>query len=184
MRPLPIALLVAGLAACSDPNQLPDAQITNVVDTFTISALTGTPIASPSAYSIADRRPIRTDLSAGFDFAFDIVPGSEAPVLLPRSALGFPTEGALLPGLQLREELFDAITEGLTNGYVTADTIAVAVGERYIGRSRVICSALGVPKYGKFEILEIDAIERSITIQGLVNENCGYIGLEPGLPEE
>lgn len=184
MRPFPYALLVAGLAACSDPNSLPDAQITNVVDTFTISALTGTPIASPSAFSIADRAPIRTDLNAGFDFAFDILPTTGAPVLLPRSALGFPTEGALLPGLQVREELFDAITEGVTNGYVTTDTIAVAVGERYIGRSRVVCSSLGVPKYGKFEILAVDAAARTITIKTLVNENCGYIGLEPGLPEE
>ena len=58
MCPFPYVLLVAGVAACSDPNSLPDAQITNVVDTFTISALTGTPIASPSAYSIADRAPI------------------------------------------------------------------------------------------------------------------------------
>ena len=81
MRSIPYALLVAGLLACSDPNALPDAQITNVVDTFTISALTGTPIASPSAYSIADRAPVRTDLSAGFDFAFDILPSTGAPVL-------------------------------------------------------------------------------------------------------
>lgn len=184
MRPIPCLLLVAGLAACSDPNALPDAQISNVVDTFTISALTGTPIGSPSAYSIADRTPIRTDLSAGFDFAFDILPGGGTPVLLPRSALGFPTEGALLPGLQERDELFAAITEGVTNGYVTTDTIPVAVGERYIGRSRVVCSALGVPKYGKFEILAVDAAARTITIQSLVNENCGYIGLEPGVPEE
>jgi hypothetical protein len=184
MRLIPIAILVAGVAACSDPNQLPDAQITNVVDTFTISALTGTPIASPSAYSIADRRPIRTDLTSGFDFAFDILPGSGQPVLLPRSALGFPSEGALLPGLQKREELFAAITEGVTNGYLTRDTVVVAVGERFIGRSRVVCSSLGVPKYGKFEILAIDPAARTITVQGLVNENCGYINLEPGLPEE
>lgn len=184
MRPFLSAVAVAGLLACSDPNQLPDAQIANIVDTVTISALTGTPIPEPSAYSIADRRPIRTDLSAGFDFAFDILPGSGQAVLLPRSALGFPSEGALLPGLQERQELFDAITEGITNGYLTTDTIPVAVGQRYLGRSRVVCSALGVPKYGKFEILAIDPVARTITFRGLVNENCGYFGLEPGIPEE
>ena len=37
---------------------------------------------------------------------------------------------------------------------------------------------------GKFEILEIDAVARTVTIKTLVNENCGYIGLEPGLPED
>ena len=50
--------------------------------------------------------------------------------------------------------------------------------ERYIGRSRVVGSSLGVPKYGKFEILVIDLVAHSITINTLVNENCGYIGLE------
>src|SRR5690606_31177675 len=184
MRPFPIVLAAAALVACSDPNQLPDAQITNVVDTVTISALTGTAIEQPSAYSIADRRPIRTDLSAGFDFAFDILPGTGEPVLLPRSALGFPSEGSLLPGLQRRNEAFADLTEGILDGYLTRDTIPVSVGERYLGRSRIICSSLGVPKYGKFQILEIDAVARTITFQGLVNENCGYIGLEPGIPEE
>src|SRR5690606_42088464 len=88
--------------------------------------LTGTAIEQPSAYSIADRRPIRTDLSAGFDFAFDILPGTDEPVLLPRSALGFPSEGSLLPGLQRRDEAFAGITEGILDGYLTRDTIPVS----------------------------------------------------------
>lgn len=175
------ALLVA--AACGDPNELPDAQIANIVDTVTISALTGTPIRLPSAYSIADRLTVRTDLSAQFDFAFDILPSSGAPVLLPRSALGFPLEGGLQPGLQRREESFAAITEAVSNGYLTRDTIPITAGERYMARSRVVCTSLGVPRYGKLEILGIDAAARTVTFQVLVDENCGYIGLEPGIPE-
>ena len=168
---------LAGLAAlfavvaCSDPNNLPDAQIANVVDTVTISALTGTPIRLPSAFSVADRAAIRTDLSAQFDFAFDILPGTGTPVFLPRSALGFPLEGSLQPGLQAREEPF-------------ADTIPIAAGERYMARSRVVCTGLGIPRYGKLEVLAIDATARTVTFQVLVGQNCGYNSLAPGIPEE
>ena len=68
------ALIAAALAlaACGDPNDLSDAQIANVVDTATIAALTGTPIAQASAFSVASGQAIRTDLSIDFDFAFDI----------------------------------------------------------------------------------------------------------------
>ena len=36
--------------------------------------------------------------------------------------------------------------------------------------------------YGKIEILAIDPVARSVTFRYLVNNNCGYLGLEPGLP--
>lgn len=177
-----VALLVAG--ACSDPNNLPDAQIPNVVDTVTISALTGTPIRLPSAFSVADRAAIRTDLSAQFDFAFDILPSAGTPVFLPRSALGFPLEGSLQPGLQEREEPFAEILEAVSNGYITRDTIPIAAGERYMARSRVVCTGLGIPRYGKLEVLAIDATARTVTFQVLVGQNCGYNSLVPGIPEE
>ena len=185
MHPIRVAAFAAILAAhaCGDPNDLPDAQDENVVDTVTISALTGTPIRLPSAYSISDRAPIRTDLSAQFDFAFDMIPPTNVAALLPRAALGFPSEGSQQPGLQETEDGFADIREALLNGYVTRDTIPVAVGERYLARSRVICSSLGVPLYAKFEVLAIDEVARTITFQILVDRNCGYIGLAPGLPE-
>ena len=176
------ALFVA--AACSDPNTLPDAQLENVVDTVTISALTGTAIRLPSAFSVADRAVVRTDLSAQFDFAFDILPGSNTPAFLPRSALGFPLEGSLQPGLQEREEAFALILEAEPNGYITRDTIPIALGERYMARSRVVCTGLGIPRYGKLEVLAIDPTARTVTFQVLVGQNCGYNSLVPGIPEE
>ena len=81
------ALVVAALAlaACGDLNDLSDAQIANVVDTTTIAALTGTPIAQASAFSVSSGQAIRTDLSIEFDFAFDQY--ESGPVFLPRAAL-------------------------------------------------------------------------------------------------
>jgi hypothetical protein len=55
----------------------------------------------------------------------------------------------------------------------------------FVARSRVsslYCVYVAVPRYGKFLVLSIDPTARSITMQALVDLNCGYRGLEPGLP--
>ena len=94
-----------------------------------------------------------------------------------------------------RRELFAAMLEDVLSALaasaglagilmVTRDPLAVAVGERYVARSRVVCTSLGVPLYGKLEVLAIDAAARTLTFEVLVDENCGYIGLAPGVPEE
>lgn len=182
MRKTILVCTALAVAACGNPNDLPNARISNVVDTATIAALTGTDIALPSAFSVSLGQPVRTDLSAEFDFAFDIRSGT--PVLLPRAALNFPSNGQLSPGLLLTELAFDAITLAASNGFATRDTIAIVAGDRFYARSRVVCSSLGVPLYGKLEILSVDPAARSLTFKFLVNENCGYVGLAPGVPEE
>lgn len=177
------ALVVAALAlvACSDLNDLSDAQIPNVVDTATIAALTGTPIAQASAFSVSAGQPIRTDLSIEFDFAFDQY--QTGPVFLPRAALQINEGSGLQPGLAPSEDQFAEIEEAPVEGFLTRDTIPIAVGQVFAARSRVVCSGLGVPMYGKLRILALDAVARTVTFEFLVNENCGYVGLEPGIPE-
>ena len=48
----------------------------------------------------------------------------------------------------------------------------VAVGERYVVRSRVVCTILGVPLYGKLEILGFQ--DSTVTFRVLVDRNCGF----------
>jgi hypothetical protein len=177
--------LVALVAACDDPNQLADATIPNVVDTVTLSALEGTPVQSPSGFSVADGRPIRTDLTAAFDFAYN-VDATAQHVFLTLEVLGLSNTSGSGPGLQPTTATFDGITRAPSDGWITNDTVAVAVGDVLYARSRIICANLGVPLYGKLEILSIDDAEgvRSITFQVLTNSNCGYRGLEPGIPSE
>jgi hypothetical protein len=57
-------------------------------------------------------------------------------------------------------------------------------GSVLILRSRIVCSGLGVPLYGKLEVLSFDDTpgNRRITFQALANQNCGYKSLLPGLP--
>jgi hypothetical protein len=40
-----------------------------------------------------------------------------------------------------------------------------------------------VPKYAKLEVLSFDEAARTVTFRILIDENCGFKGLEPGLPQ-
>jgi hypothetical protein len=180
VSPLHFALLAAAVA-CSDSNGLPDPTFTNVERFETLYALTGTPIGTPSGYALSGSLRIRTDLSIDFDFAYSIEPDGR-PVLVPRAALGIEPNASLQPGLQSSSASFEAITEAPSNGYITDQVVPIAVGDRFLVRSRITC-AIGVPKYAKLEVILIDENARTVTFRILTNDNCGYKGLEPGLPD-
>ncbi len=179
VSPLHFALLAA--IACSDSNGLPDPTFNNVERTETLYALTGTPVGTPSGYALEGSRRVRTDASIDFDFAYSIEPDGRH-VFVPRAALGIEPNVSLQPGLQSRSVSFEAITEAPSNGYITDQVVPFAVGDRFVVRSRITC-AIGVPKYAKLEVLSLDETARTVTFRVLTNDNCGYKGLEPGLPD-
>jgi hypothetical protein len=173
---------VAIVAACSSTTTLPDATEVNRIDTTTVWALDGTVVTDPSGFSIPDRAAVRTDQSAGFDFVFNL-DNSGKPVFLPIDLLGLGSLTGLNPGLYITATPFDSIRTAVTGSmYVFDDTVDVVIGSSYFARSRVVCSSLQVPQYGKIEVLSVDPVERSITFRFLVNNNCGYLSLEPGIP--
>jgi hypothetical protein len=174
-------LALSATAACGDDDALADPTSENVVDTVTVGSLTDTPITTASGFSVS-QGAVRTDLDPGFDFAYDIQgpPETGTRVILPRAALGIPSSGTAEPGVMRREEAFDAIEAAPSNGYVTEEAVPVALGERYIVRSRVVCD-IGVPVYAKVEIIGFE--DNSLVLKRLKNVNCGYRGLEPGLPD-
>ncbi|HET6837289.1 MAG TPA: hypothetical protein VFH24_04545 [Gemmatimonadales bacterium] len=176
---LGLALLVA--AACSDDNGLPDATLNNVERTETLYALVGTPITTPSAYALEGNRRIRTDVSIDFDFAYN-VEADGRHVFVPSAVLGI-SQSSVNPGFQARTETFEGIREAPSNGYITDRVVPIAVGERYVVRSRITCVNIGVPKYGKIEILSFDDVARTVAFRILTNDNCGFKSLEPGLPD-
>ena len=185
MRPnLLTALLVSlAVAACSDSNNLPDATIENVERTDTLWALVGTPVSTPSGFSVEGSRRVRTDLSIDFDFAYNIQPDGQH-VVLPRAALGIDTANSVNPGFVARTESFEAITTPPSGGYITDDPLPVAPGERYVLRGRVTATCtVGVPKYAKLEVLEFNDALGIMTFRVLANDNCGFRSLEPGLPD-
>jgi hypothetical protein len=183
--PFFFALICAAIAAaCGGSGDLPDPTDANVIDTTTVWALDGTALTDPSGFSVPDRIAVRTDQSAAFDFAFNI-DNSGKPVFLPIDLLGLGSVSGTNPGLLLTPIPFDSVRTAVTgDAYVTDDTVNVAEGNTFYARSRIVCSTLAVPMYGKIEILSIDPVARSVTFRYLVDNNCGYQGLEPGFPRD
>lgn len=181
---VPTLLAAALAAACSDATSIPPASFNNVVDTVTVYAISGTRVYDPSGYAMTERRPVRLDNTTSADFGYDRTPDGR-DVLLPGAMLGHPGSAGIDPGLLATDEEFSAITVAQVNGYKTLDTVAVAVGDVFYLRSRIPRTCyLGVPTYGKLEVLSVDVPNHTITFQVLGNLNCGYKSLTPGLPAQ
>ena len=170
-------------AGCDNTLALPLATVPNVVDTVTLDALQGTPISVPSGFDVVLRRAARTDRPGeGFDIAFDIDEENRA-LIITTAALGLSAQSAI----QTYDGAFDDITVAPLEDYELDVAIPVAIGSVFIVRSRpnnTQCAFfLGpLPRYGKFEVLFLDLQTRQITLEHLVNVNCGYRGLEIGIP--
>ena len=185
IRRLALAMgLAIGFGACGGGIQLPKPTFLNFVDTLELYSLRGTPVPTASAFDIVRGFPARMELGDEFDFAFDFSDGGTA-IMIPGQALGIPVES----GLQPMELAFDDILIAPIDDYVDDSIMSVDVGTVFAGRSRLapdFCSAFlgALPRYAKFEVLAIDPVEGKITLKYLVNFNCGYRSLEPGLPEQ
>jgi hypothetical protein len=177
------AAITAAAAACGDPFGLPRPVIVNIVDTVSLYALHGTSVALPSGYRIEERRAVRTDQALTFDFAFDFDTAGQA-LLLPTGALGLGSAS----GGQIINAPFDSILIAPTRNFVMDSAIVVNVGTVMVWQSRLVTCTFGLPAfyYAKLQVLSIDPTTgpdgRRITFQILVDRNCGYRGLEPGLP--
>ena len=171
--------VIASASGCGDPFGQ-KAQFGNTVDTLTLYALRGTPIRSHSAYDMYTLSTSRTDTTSGYDFAFDIDSNGRS-LIYPAGALGLSKDA----GLQLMDRTFDAVHSAPETGFSTDTAIVVDKDRVFVARSRVsslFCVYVAVPRYGKFHVLDIDTTARSITLEALVDLNCGYRGLEPGIP--
>ncbi|HTI04830.1 MAG TPA: hypothetical protein VL549_05910 [Gemmatimonadales bacterium] len=177
---LPLALVV--VAACGDI-ALPAPAFDNRVDTLTLYALDGTAVYLPSAYDLEFRQVVRTDQATGFDFIFNIDSAGRA-VLLPLGALKLGN----LSGIQLTTQKFDSIAIAPTSGYKLDSAVVVDSGSVALVHSRPLtCSfQLSTTYYAKLHILSIDTTSaaggRSMRFEILTDVNCGYRGLQPGLP--
>lgn len=174
--------IVAALAGCGDPLSLSPAIFLNREDTVKIWAATQTPIHLPSGYILAGRTRVRLDQVSTFDFIYDINPEGRR-VFIPLAAL-VETEGtAGTPGLQATTTPFDKILLAEQLGYVVKDSVEATLSQVYYIRSALDGSCpLGIPYYAKLQVLSFDSNERSVTFRILTDVNCGYRGLQAGLP--
>ncbi len=186
MRPISLVVLLPVLmAACGELNPLPRPSSENKPDTVSLYALHGTPVSSPSAYSLQFVSVIRPDQTSAFDFAFDI-DSTGRPVLLTTGALKLGRAS----GIQLTTTPFDSIKIAPTGGYqldsaVVVDTNSVAI--LHSVPTPCIFSQASFVFYAKLRVVAIDTAStangRRIDLIILTDQNCGYRGLEPGLPK-
>ena len=169
------------LVGCGGNLGLPPTQYLNVVDTTTLYALHGTPIPTPSGFDLVAGVTRRVDLGQTYDIAFDY-DSTGAAVLYSSAVLG----GVSGVGMRVTDQAFDAITRAPTDKYAADSLLTLSVDLTFFVRSRAAtdyCSFLGaVPRYGKFHVLALDASARTVTLEHLIDLNCGYLGLEPGAP--
>ena len=177
--------------ACGDPFTLPPATLETTDQNFTLHALTGTPVTTASAFNLVVIGPVRTDRSVDFDFAFDIgvdsaydvgTAGATVAVLLPRGALGLGLDA----GLQVSSQPFDSILVAPESGYETVRGVVVDSGVVVLASSRPQTCNFGFnrPRYAKLRVEQLDLAQRTITLRVVVDPNCGYRGLGPGIPQQ
>ncbi len=178
LRPL-LVLCLALAAGCGDPFALPRAGFTNVVDTVSLYALSGTPVRTPSGYNVQFREPILVQDGGILDFAVDL-DSAYRPVLLSTGALRLGRGS----GVQVTTLPFDSIKIAPAGGFQLDSAVTLEVGGRAIVHSRPATCSFQIPAlyYAKLEILAVDTAARRVTFQILVDANCGYRGLEPGIP--
>ena len=179
-----LVVLLAASAACSDPNSIAPASLTNDTSVVTLYSLRSGPLTKPNAYSLNAGTAVQIwQVGTNFEFAFwmDASGNSE---FLPLDVLGLAAASSVKPGLLKSTVSFDAMTKAPQNGYVTSDTVPIVEGDRFYVRTGVnTCASLGVPLYGKLEVLDIDTTAATVTILVLANQNCGYRGLGLGIPK-
>jgi len=185
-----LALLTAVASGCGTSTTLPPASIPVAQQQITLYAITGTPITTPSGYSMLNLAEIRTYLSNNFDFVLDIGidstfgvgnKGDTVIVLMPRGAVGFVEDG----GLQWTAVSFDSVALAPVNGYEEAQPTRVRQGDVVLAASRKQTCDDGSlhPRYAKMEIQTVDLVARSVVILVVIDPNCGYRGLKSGIPE-
>jgi hypothetical protein len=178
-----LLIAVAGLtalAACKSPQELPNAQIPNTVDTVTLYALNGTPVGTPSAYALIGPKVVDVGVPPPvFDFAFNI---DGDPVLMPSGTFpGLPN----VAGLQrATSPTFGLILTAPIDGYVIDKPLVIGPEALVLMRSATFLCADGTNHslYGKLHVLDISVTARTVRFEVMVDQNCGYLSLAPGLP--
>jgi len=168
-----LLVFVAGCGSSNEPVVLPLPAGPSEADLVNFA---GDDILDPSAFDILDASDKRTDQVPGWDFVFQLGPDTVA--LRPRSEV---TTDSVLSGLQQVPVSFEELTAAPSDGYITEEPVPIKVGDVLAGRSRRDPTfSVRCLRYGKFQVLAIDADAGTVTLLHLVNPNCEQTSLIPG----
>lgn len=181
-----LALLLA--AACGDPNEI-RASFETSEGTVTVYALSGTPAWAPAGITLMEvPAAVRVGPDYGFDVALEFEGATPRLYPLQLVASDVVVGRARRVGIQkLAGATFDAVTRAPNNGYDFAAPVTLAVGDVGVieSQNHPFCtSGFSFPYtiYAKFLVEAVDPVARSVRLKMVSDPNCGFRGLEDGLP--
>lgn len=187
LRALPAALVAGAalLAACGDPTRPKAQQSVFSVDSLSIYALNGSPRNAPTALFFYAGTPVRADAGFGFDVALDI-DSAGRPVLHPVRVIASGLATAHRVGLQLVSGSYEQLTKAPAKGYRYDSTLVAPVGATVaveITESSACAYSYyynySTEIYGKFQVIEVDRVNRRMRVRLTVDPNCGFLSLVP-----
>ena len=176
-------------AACGPDISLPPAALEVTQQVITLSAISNSPVNTPSGYDAVGLSEVFTQNSSDFDFVFDLGidstfglghKGDTVAVLLPRGYMGFLPNG----GLQTTFVAFDSIVLAPVSGYEGVKPTRIRAGDNVLVASRTQQCQFGIlsPRYAKAEVFTIDVAQRLMQMRLIIDPNCGYRQLTSGIP--
>jgi len=181
--------VAATAAACGSGNGLTSpSTYDNVISTYSVYALSGTPNTFPAAYQYSSETLVRpvvsTSGSVNFDVAFDLTADGKLLILPVRAIVPLPPSSAPIIGTQKMTSTFGALARAPLTGYTLDSAVTASVGETYTIQLHNSGCVYGDYWYAKLSVDSIIRAERRIVIRSLVNRNCGYRSLTEGLPKD
>lgn len=183
LRTAALLVAAASVVACGDPLE-PVAQGANVTFGGTIFALSGSPSSFPSAFNTTFQTIQRADGGFAWDVAFDIDPQGRV-LAYPVHVIGGAYAAQRSVGIQPTARTFDSTTVAPADGYQRDSALVVAPGSGILIQvASALCQFDFSPViHAKLFVESVNLQTRSIIVRGLVNPNCGFRSLEPGVPQ-
>ena len=186
-RPLIATVALLTVAACNNDDSITGiATSQNAARTHSVFGLTGTPAGVPAAYYFVTESLVRPQVlttgGVNFELAFDVADDGTVSLLPARTVV---PEAPLAPpsvGIQKSATPFAAITRAPDRGYARDSIVTVQAGETFLLQLYGSGCTFGEPFYAKVSIDSVIVTERRIVFTSMVNRNCGFRGLVPGLP--
>lgn len=175
--------LAAVTVACENPF-VPKAESANFSTAMEVWALTGAPTSYPTVILVPQALVVRPDAAGSFDVGFDIDPDGRL-LVVPMSRIVSPLTGVRSIGIIRTATVFNTILEAPRGGWVFDSTLAVNVGQSFLLRvqTQYCANRLSTEVYAKYNVVEVDVVERRIVLAAFVNPNCGFRSFVSGIPK-
>ncbi|MES3034109.1 MAG: hypothetical protein V4813_08935 [Gemmatimonadota bacterium] len=186
---LALTLCAFVAAACGDPFRI-TAPLATVTDSFTVSALSGTPASARTLWRMAGFARYRLDsIGAPFDLGFDLGSGGTITVY-PARTIATPPPGTIsaapIVALQASATPYATADRAPESGYRADTALVVTRGQTIFVRSNSdFCANQntgGTLLYAKFVVDSIDLATRTLVVRATVQPSCNFRSFATGVP--